>query len=692
MLDKFQEKFCNDSELNLRLLAPAGSGKTLSLIYRCNHIYNAKGGAAKFLIVTFTRAARDELRERLCRKEFEGVAKAITVATLNSLGHKEIMKRRGEDSFTLNTHPGALYRLGSDLLRPVIRKHKQIGKAIEGNRRDIYKKLVSVIDDTKSLGFVAKKMISLQSFEEHVDWLESSGCARSFQKLRKDLISIGIIGDDEEIKSIYKKYFSFWRDAIAHLHGMGQATLEDQKYLYAEHLEDNIQERRLPVGGSRYTDILVDEFQDVNPLDLRLIQALASYNRANLTLVGDDDQAIYEWRGATPDFILHPEKAFDRKFTTHILENNYRCPKNIVEHSKKLISHNINRVSKNIIAKSKFTADIKIIEGKDLLDTIETVGRLVEEFIDECKKKGEGKRAVLISRKKAQLIPYQILFASKDLPFCAAEDLQVFLTESFKDLITVVGYRADINNRRTAAQYADIALEFIDRVWKFPLKVAEKRRLKTYLVGERPRSWEQLYEALVQYQGPIKDKEGDEVVEYMEKIVDSVKSFLSSKTVSGALDILSDDQKFRGFQRDYGRSQEEIFFADPPFLYLSQFAERYREDFTKFLEDVEAAKENLAQTPNNADEDADPQWRRPIHLVTAFRAKGREFDHVILLDVNSGIWPSSQATTASELEAERRLFYVAMTRAKERLIFTISNKIGNAPAMRSPYILESGFE
>lgn len=76
--------------------------------------------------------------------------------------------------------------------------------------------------------------------------------------------------------------------------------------------------------------------------------------------------------------------------------------------------------------------------------------------------------------------------------------------------------------------------------------------------------------------------------------------------------------------------------------------------------------------------------------MTALRAKGREFDEVVLLDVNDGIWPARQAETAAQKEQERRVFYVAMTRAKEKLLITVNGRIGRDPAYRSPYIDEAG--
>ena len=99
-------------------------------------------------------------------------------------------------------------------------------------------------------------------------------------------------------------------------------------------------------GAARYDHILVDEFQDINPLDLALIKVIVERNQSTLTIVGDDDQAIFEWRGASPEYILQPQRYFGSPFKDYLLETNYRSPRNIVTHSQNLIAHNRNRVEK----------------------------------------------------------------------------------------------------------------------------------------------------------------------------------------------------------------------------------------------------------------------------------------------------------------------------------------------------------
>jgi DNA helicase-2/ATP-dependent DNA helicase PcrA len=127
---------------------------------------------------------------------------------------------------------------------------------------------------------------------------------------------------------------------------------------------------------------------------------------------------------------------------------------------------------------------------------------------------------------------------------------------------------------------------------------------------------------------------------------------------------------------------------------LAEYATRYGNDYVQFVEDIERAKDQLVYVPPFEDDEqaSSPAdlWKRPLHLMTALRAKGKEFDTVILLDVNDGIWPNRNAQTPAEKEAERRVFYVAFTRARKRVVMLVSSRLGNKAAIPSPFIGELG--
>ena len=133
-----------------------------------------------------------------------------------------------------------------------------------------------------------------------------------------------------------------------------------------------------------------------------------------------------------------------------------------------------------------------------------------------------------------------------------------------------------------------------------------------------------------------------------------------------------------------------FFYADPPFFYLIAYAVRYGDDLQAFCEDVEKAINTLSHVSPEENEEIDETLKRKLHLMTALRAKGKEFDVVIILDCNNGIWPSQLAETPEQIEAERRVFYVAFTRVKKHLCIMLNKQMFGEVMAPSPFLNEMG--
>ncbi|MCB1211569.1 MAG: ATP-dependent helicase, partial [Verrucomicrobiales bacterium] len=114
--------------------------------------------------------------------------------------------------------------------------------------------------------------------------------------------------------------------------------------------------------------------------------------------------------------------------------------------------------------------------------------------------------------------------------------------------------------------------------------------------------------------------------------------------------------------------------------------------YLQFLDDIETAKDHLAHVPPTDDEapDSNDVQKRPVHLMTALRAKGKEFETVMVLDCVEDMWPMKYAQTLAQFEAERRVFYVAFTRAKKRVVFQTAKRLGKRTAAPSRYLSEIG--
>lgn len=696
-LDPSQKQFCESTNENVRLLAPAGCGKTLSLLFRCDHLANKiEGQRPRFLVVTFTVAAKQELISRLNEdRRFSKVRDQVEVTTLNAWGFRRI--KNVAFSPKLITSKDDYFYTMKNLLQPVWKEHISIQDAINRKFNTTPRKLMDQIDAFKSLGFDHVRHASYQQFVQRLSELQSQGLEPKITETLNELVKLGVLsstinqkgqehaqtGDQE----VYNAFFRFWVEATQKLIDSATFTLEDQKYYAYLDEQQKLEEGKYLSGAARYSHILVDEFQDINPLDLALIRAIAERNRASLTIVGDDDQAIFEWRGATPEYILNPDRFLGRTFATYTLETNYRSPKNIVDRSQILIANNTRRVSKSVRPYQTIEAQIKVVEVNDLNQAMDIVYSEVKHSI------GMGQspsKVAIIGRKRSQIIPYQIFFASKDISFCAAEDLQVFMSQAFERLLRLIMIKAQCNARQMRTQVVDNVLELCNLVKRYPLSKADRDALRKHLNQASSPTVLSAVEALKAYRGSLKGSNADGKVSLA--MADAIEHFLGAKTVSDALIEMGNN--FEGLQIDLGKAEDDIFYTDPPFLYLAEYAVRYGDDYEQFVFDIEHAKDQLAYIPpfedDNQTSSVDELWKRPLHLMTALRAKGKEFDSVILLDANDGIWPNSNAKTPEQKEAERRVFYVAFTRARKKVLIFVSKKLGSRMALPSPYIVELG--
>ena len=689
-LDEFQLGFARDKRRALRVLAPAGSGKTHSLLWRCVKQWeSAEKPKPRFLLFTFTRAARDELKDRLrTRPEFAAVGGCVEVSTLNSWGFRWL-KRKTHALKLLTSRKDLVFAVFNEL-QPAWMKHPKLRELLTdgSSRNPVAKAVMTVMDGLKSLGFRHDVHHKAPEYEKHVKWLKKVGLTTYLDGLVHLLSELEIIdkSSQEPMKEMERGFLRFWRDATKSLRGMAKITLEDQKYWAWIELEKALAKGEFRTGVHRCDHIMVDEFQDVNCLDLRLLQTIAKINKAELTLIGDDDQAIFEWRGASPEFILEPDKYVGRGFATHILERNYRSPRNIVHLSQKLIKHNIRRVPKNVKAMSKDDARIDVLGMHSLSDSIDYVVKEVRRMLND----DEIKTVAIISRKRCQIIPYQIVFASENIPFYAAEDLQVFLSDAFKELKEILALKARAGTGPIPGiSPIDDLMNLVKKVKRYPLKKNDAAGLLKHIQSKNPKSLLECVASLRSYTGPLKGNNED--ASRSKAFADAIQALIKTDSVSAAINAIS--LHFEGFQNDYAKSAEDIFYSDPPFSHLAEFAERYKKDYSAFFSDLDKAIATLARVPNEDNEAAQeetPDWKLRLHLMTALRAKGKEFDAVLILDANQDIWPSKLARTEAELEQERRVFYVAFTRARKRLTLLVNHSILGEPAIQSPYIAEMG--
>lgn len=704
-LDSYQREFClAPADANLRLLAPAGCGKTLCLLERCEHLAqrasNSGGSPPRFLLVTFTRAATVELTDRIAdRQRFPCLTSlantqpgVIDVATLNAWGYRRIRKQAF--SPRLLTSKSHYHFAVLNQLQPVWGQHERVAKAIKANRNTVPRRLMEVIDAFKSLGFDHTRHTKYSAFLAHMRCLAEQGLTARLDKqidelARLNVIDTKFVGQHElaktDKKQLYGRFFTFWRAAVRHLIESATFTFEDQKYVAYLHEQKAVEQSSFLSGAAAYSHVLVDEFQDINPLDLNVISAIAERSRAPLAVTGDDDQAIFEWRGASPQYILRPDSYLGRTFITHKLGVNYRSPANIVDHSQRLIRQNQRREPKAIRAARNGNARIEVTFISDFSHAIAAVDTVLQRAFSD------GSRVAIIGRKRSQIIPFQVDFVSRGVQFCAAEDLQVFLSKTFDDLLDLLDIKTRAASKNGYASVKD-ALALCDKVKRFKLNKPDRTALLQHFGSHPPRGLLEAAGALRQYSGPLKRRKNG--IRIAGEMADAIAGFTACGSVSETLEFFGNH--FQGLHKDFGKADDDIFFLDPPLGRLAEYAQGHGDDYDRFIWDIRSAREQLAFVPKFHDDDGVPAeqadiFKRPVHLMTAPRAKGREFDYVVLLDVVDGIWPiRTKDQTEAEFEAERRLFYVAFTRTRKEIAMLVNERLGERETTPSPFIEELG--
>lgn len=696
-LDASQKAFIQaSSRSNIRLLAPAGCGKTLCLLHRCKHLARRlKARPNRFLILTFTRAAKWELETRIAEDaQFASLADLAEITTLNAWGWRRSLNAYANlkppplesheyHSAMKNRLSHAWERKGRENIRRAMRKWGAPGRRI-----------MQTVDGFMSLGFDHTRHANPQAFSDHMDSLYDQKVAPRLIALIDDLNEIGILDIDikrltkriskANKRKIYRGFFEFWVEVCASLIENRIFTFDVQKYGAYLIERDALDSGNLTVGDDRYLHVFVDEFQDINPLDIALIETIVKRNRATLTISGDDDQAIFEWRGAAPEYILSPEKRLGIPFETHTLGVNYRSPANIVERSQNLIANNSRRVEKDVAARIKRNARLHACKTVSIERTLNDVyERVISPALAES---APGSTIGIIGRTQSQLIPYQIYFASKGVPFYADVDLQVLSSGTLKKVLEVLTIKRRSRERLTSFEAVAYMLSLANLVFRYPLN-QDEQKLEKRLSGANPDSLASALDALYGYRGSLRGANKDGKTSA--KIGKAISAFIAANTVSDALIALDDG--FDGLSKDSSKGEDDIFFKAPPIVQLAEYARSYGDDYGAFVNDLERARHELSHAPPVNGEDAngsEDAMRRPVHLMTAWRAKGKEFDTTVLLDVIDGVWPDSRAQTPEEREAERRLFYVAFTRARKWVVILTGDRSGKYPD--SPYIAELG--
>jgi len=589
----------------IRVLAPAGSGKTKTLVNRILHMLNQGIPAEKILALAFNKKARDEMQDRLNRRGVEGVE----VRTFHSLGYEIVREGLGW------TFQGSSSKKTSKvLMKSAILQHTELPPLRNKDPLDAF----------------------------------LAGLRRAKMELPALSTVTVELGDRiYPFESIFYAYIKKQLDA-------NFLDFDDMIYLAIRALLENSSMRA--VYQSRFEYVLVDEFQDLNEAQLLLLQIL-SLPENNIFAVGDDDQMIYGFRGADVKHILQ----FDKRFpiaSNHVLVTNYRSSQMIVQHSGWLINHNKDRIPKNIRPrKNAQLGKFELCGQASLYEQAEHAAKWLARHKQEHNL--HWRDYAILYRSNAYQFPIGVMLDTMKIPHAPLSGQHLFQTAVGTD---VYSYFKIILFPREAT-----ALDF-EQILKRPNHyftnqlIAQARNWNSFLhLAEIPnlRTWEQ-----------------EKLTDFTERVsVVSQQARTSDPSAADVMKTLKSELGLGDFYKDESRQADDLDQASDEVLFdvLSALAENFRTplEFYQFMcksmddhdgEEDKSAEERVSKKRDHEENE--------VYLSTIHKAKGKEFQNVIYFNLSQAEHNSQKAQF---IEEERRVAYVAATRAKDDLLITFSS-------------------
>jgi DNA helicase-2/ATP-dependent DNA helicase PcrA len=598
------------------IIAGAGSGKTRVLTIRIAYLMSLGVDAFSILALTFTNKAAREMKKRISEIVGSAEAKNLWMGTFHSVFARILRSEANKLGYPSNF---TIYD-SQDSVRAVsaIIKEMQLDK-------DVYKpkQVLGRISSYKN------SLITVKAYFNNPELQEADAMSKK-----------------PRLGEIYKNY-------VERCFKSGAMDFDDLL------LKTNELLTRFPEVLAKYQNrfryILVDEYQDTNHSQYLIVRALSDKFQ-NICVVGDDAQSIYAFRGANINNILNFQKDYEG-VKTFRLEQNYRSTKNIVEAANSIIEKNKTKLDK--IVWTANTSGSKIKVHRSMTDAEE--GRFVASTIFEQKLQNQlmnGQFAILY-RTNAQSRAMEDALRKRDIPYRIYGGLSFYQRKEIKDvlcylrlilnpkdeeaLVRVINYPArgigdtTVEKLTVAANhYKRSIFEVMQNIDKIDLKLnsGTKQKLQDFVI------------MIQSFQVINENQDAFFIADHVAKKTGLVQELKKDATPEGMAKIQNIEELLNGI-KDFIEGQREIVDS--------------RGALSEFMEDVALA----------TDLDKDTSDEDRVALMTIHLAKGLEFPYVFVVGMEDDLFPSAMSmSTRSELEEERRLFYVALTRAEHQAYLT----------------------
>ena len=621
-LNPSQLEAVTTTEGYVRVIAGAGSGKTRALTHRFVYLVEELGVApGNIMCVTFTNKAANEMKKRIHR-----LIGDHDTAYINTF-HGFCVSVLSEESNAIHFPKSFLVLDNSDInsmLDMIYEERKLTSRDMTySNARDMIemKKCVDCPEYFHDL-------INMSVEALHQKYLDALDI--------KDIIFLGYLYQQ-------KKCFGLdYNDLI----------------ILTLHIFEEDPDIRLK-WQMRIEYMMIDEFQDIDPLQYRLMNVLSQYHK-NLFVVGDPDQTIYTWRGANVRYLTD----FDRKFPgtrTIMLNENYRSTPQIIAASNSLISKNLTRIKKDLESQRDLGANVLYHHAESQTKEAEWIYQEISRLASHGNRLGD---MCILVRAHYLTASLEKVFIDKKLPYKIYSGVQFFERLEIKTAISYLRMLA----------YGD-DLSFV-RAVNTPKRNIGKSRME-YLKGIAEEEKDILFNVLKRHADDerFKGTKAGEFLSLIEEMSVSCEGLSVSETLTKILDKSGYEEMLR-VEGDQERLDNLAELKQLVYEYETTCGEE--SDLTHFLEHI--ALYTNADSPDSADK---------VKIMTIHAAKGLEFPYVFICGLSEGILPSKKARTIEGLEEERRLCFVAFTRAQDGLFLSdAEGAVGYSYRYPSRFVLE----
>ena len=607
------------------VLAGPGSGKTTVIVNRIKYLTEERNvPPEKILVITFTRTAAEEMKERF--RILTGGEQGVTFGTFHALFFRILRYAYRYDASNILTEEER-YRFLKDAAR-----HAGLNDEPEN---DFLASLSNEISCVKNSGG------ELKSYKPGL--VEKNTFIRIISEFERILRSEEKIDFDDMLLLTHRLFetrpeiLDFWRET--------------------------------------YEYILVDEFQDICPLQYELITELAA-PKNNIFIVGDDDQSIYSFRGAVPELMVRFEKKYKHEagFETVTLGVNYRCSREIVECSSKLISKNKKRFKKELCSEKKSFLQTSTVRFRSFQEYKKETAYVVNMIEDLIAKGIDHTEIAVLFRTNSQPGAFVSQLKMRNIPFVIRDNIanvyEHWIAKNIFAYIELAGMEKDRAlhaENGNEAEWRSLFLSIANRPVRYISRETMRREKldfpelfrenkgKTYVL-ERLTKLKYDLNMISRLNPPA-------AVKYIRKAV-GYDDFLKKYAAERSLDI----DGLMGILDEVEASSAEF------------------ETYAAWKEHIREYSDALKQRAK----DKNKEKESGVSLLTFHSAKGTEYDTVFIVDASENYTPYWQAGTVSEIEEERRMFYVALTRAKNRLFVLHADEKFGKKLEVSRFVKEAG--